>query len=289
MPTVGSRRLPGPLLVAGLLAAAVSTAARPEPSPGPVQLEQRTLDAFGRYIQLTEARNDEELRRGTPFLWVDMLAEPQRQAAYAELRVGQVKMERLETRDAGQPIRCPNGMIHHWVGVVFIPGATLQQTLGLLEDYDNHAVYYRPDVQRSKILEHHGNDFSVFLRFRRKKIITVVLNTEHEIHYFPIDATHAHSRSRTTRVAEVENHDRPEEHERPVGKDGGYLWRMNTYWRFLEQDGGTYVQCEVISLTRDIPAGLRWLIRPFVISIPRETLTATLNATRTALEHRSAR
>ncbi len=288
MARAGSRRLPRPLLVAGLLAAAISTAARPEPGPGPVQLEQRTLDAFARYIQLTEARNDEELRRGTAFLWVDELAEAQRQATYGELRAGQVKMERLETRDAGEPIRCPNGMIHHWVGVIFIPGATLPQTLALLEDYDNHAVYYRPDVQRSKILEHRGNDFRVFLRFRRKKIITVVLNTEHEIHYFPIDATHAHSRSRTTRVAEVENHDRPDEHERPVGNDGGYLWRMHTYWRFLEQDGGTYVQCEAVSLTRDIPAALRWLIGPFVTSIPRETLATTLNATRSALEHRSA-
>lgn len=277
------------LAAAGLLAVAVpSRAADPAPSPEPVQLKQRTLDAFDRYMRLTEARNADDLRRGTPFLWVDGLPEGQRQAAYAELRAGQVKMERPETREAGQPIPCPGGLVHHWVGVVFIPDATLPQTLHLLQDYDNHAVYYKPDVQRSKILERHSNDFKIFLRFRRKKIITVVLNTEHEVHYFPMDATHAHSRSRTTRIAEVENHDKPNEREKPVGDDGGYLWRMNTYWRFLEQDGGTYVQCEAISLTRDIPAGLGWLIGPFVTSIPRETLTATLNATRAALESKSA-
>jgi hypothetical protein len=277
------------LAAGGLLAATVSSrAADPAAGPEPVQLKQSTLDAFDRYMRLTEARNDEELRRGTPFLWVDGLPEVQRKAAYAELRAGQVKMARLETREAGRPVPCPGGLIHHWVGVVFIPGATLPQTLRLLQDYDNHAVYYKPDVQRSKILERQDNDFKVFLRFRRKKIITVVLNTEHEIHYFLIDATRAHSRSRTTRIAEVENHDKPDERENPVGDDGGYLWRMNTYWRFLEQDGGTYVQCEAISLTRDIPAGLGWLIRPFVTSIPRETLTATLNATRAALRRNSA-
>ena len=280
----------GVLLTAlGLCAATLSrTAAEPGPGPAPTQLKQPTSDAFDRYVRLTEARNDEELRRGAPFLWVDSLAEPQRQATYAELRSGQVRMERLETQESGKPIKCPDGLLHHWVGVIFIPGATLEQTLRLLQDYDNQAIYYKPDVQRAKILERRGNDFKVFLRFRRKKIITVVLNTEHEIHYFPIDATRAHSRSRTTRIAEVENHDKPDEREKPVGNDGGYLWRMDTYWRFVERDAGTYVQCEVISLTRDIPVALRWLIGPFVTSIPRETLAATLNATRAALERKPA-
>ncbi len=277
------------LAAAGLLSATLPvTAADPNPAPAPVQLKQQTLAAFERYLRLTEARDDKELRRGTPFLWVDSLPEPQRQAAYDELRGGQVRMERLETRENGQPIKCPNGIIHHWVGLVFIPGATLPQTLRLLQDYDNHSTYYKPDVQRSKILEHQGNDFKIFLRFRRKKIITVVLNTEHEVRYFPIDATHAHSRSRTTRIAEVEDHDTPGEREKPVGNDGGYLWRMDTYWRFLEQDGGTYVQCETLSLTRDIPVTLRWLISPFLTSIPRETLATTLNNTRNALAHKPA-
>jgi len=142
------------LAAAGLLSATVSlTAAEPDPAPAPVQLKQQTLDAFDRYVRLTEARLDEELRRGTPFLWVDSLPEPQRRAAYDELRGGQVKMERLETRENGQPVKCPNGIIHHWVALVFIPGATLPQTLRLLQDYDNHATYYKPEVQRSKILE----------------------------------------------------------------------------------------------------------------------------------------
>src|SRR5713226_4862434 len=269
------------LAAAGLLSATVSVTAA---DPNPVQLKQQTLDAFERYVRLTEARHEEELRRGTPFLWVDSLPEPQRRAAYDELRRGQVRMERLETRENGQPIKCPSGIIHHWVALVFIPGATLEQTLHLLQDYDNHATYYKPDVQRSKILEHQGDDFKIFLRFRRKKIITVVLNTEHEVRYFPIDATHAYSRSRTTRIAEVEDHDTPGEREKPVGSDAGYLWRMDTYWRFLEQDGGTYVQCENVSLTRDIPVTLLLLIIVFVTSIPRETLAATLNATRAAVE-----
>ena len=268
------------LAAATLFVAGVPRAAA---EPAPVELKQKTLDAFDLYIRLTEARVDDELRRGNRFLGVDALPEAKRQEAYAELHQGRVWIERLETRQNGLPIQCPKGLIHHWVGVVFIPGATLVETLRLVEDYDHHAVYYQPDVMRSKILDHHGNDFKVYLRFHRRKILSVVLDTEHEIRYFPVDATHAHSRSYSTHVAEVENHDKPDEHQKPVGNDGGYLWRINTYWRFLERDGGTYVQCESVSLTRDVPTGLGWLLAAFVTSIPRESLTFSLAATRTAL------
>jgi hypothetical protein len=89
------------------------------------------------------------------------------------------------------------------------------------------------------------------------------------------------------RIAEVENAGKNNEREKPPGEDGGYLWRMETWWRMDERDGGVYVQSEVVSLTRDIPAGLGWLIGPFVTSIPEETLTFTLEATRKAVISRA--
>ena len=102
---------------------------------------------------------------------------------------------------------------------------------------------------------------------------------------FPGDsATRAHSRSTAVRIAQVENAGSRDEREKPPGDDGGFLWRMETWWRMEERDGGTYVQSESVSLTRDIPAGLGWLIRPFVTSIPRESLTFTLEATRRGVQ-----
>jgi hypothetical protein len=116
-----------------------------------------------------------------------------------------------------------------------------------------------------------------------KKVITVVVNSEHEARFTRDGADRARSRIVSTRIAEVDDPDTREEREKPVGRDGGYLWRLNSYWRFLERDNGVYVECESVTLTRDIPSGFGWLVRPFVTSIPRESLTFTLETTRTRL------
>jgi hypothetical protein len=264
------------------LIADVAEAAAPEPT----ELRANTLAALDRYVKLTEARNEEELKRGTNLLWIDELPQPERAEAYRTLKRGEVKMKKLVVLDGGKPVACPGGIIHHWVGVVFIPGARLDDVLGMLEDYDKHSVYYAPDVERSKIASRNGDHFRVFLRFRRHKVITVVLDTEHDVDYFRDGPARAHSRSSAVRIAEVENPGKPDEHEKTPGNDGGFLWRMETWWRMEERDGGVYVQSEVVSLTRDIPTLLKWMIEPFVTSIPKETLTATLEATRKGVQMR---
>lgn len=256
--------------------------------PALPKLRVDTQEAFQRYVKLTEARNEEELKRGTDLLWVDGLPTEQRTEAYAALKRGEVRMQKLETLEKGKAIPFPGGMIHHWIGVSFIPGAKLEGVLRVLEDYDKHSVYYAPDVERSKIESREGDHFKVFLRFRRHKVITVVLNTEHEVQYFHDAPGRAHSRSSAVRIAEVENAGKSDEREKTPGDDGGFMWRMETWWRMEERDGGVYVQSEVASLTRDIPTGLGWMIGPFVNGIPKESLTFTLEATRRVVEKQAA-
>jgi hypothetical protein len=253
------------------------------------ELKAGTLRAFERYVELTDGRNEAELKHGTHLLWIDSLAEGQRAEAYAALKRGEVKLQKLETRDNGAVIPCPGGLIHHWTGVVFFPGAKLEEVLRTLEDYDRHSVYYSPDVERSKIESRNGDHFRVFLRFHRHKVITVVLNTEHEVDYFLDTRGKAHSRSSAVRIAQVENAGKSDEREKTVGDDDGFLWRMETWWRMEESDDGVYVQSEVASLTRNIPTGLGWMIGPFVTDIPKETLTFTLEATRTAVKNRRSK
>jgi len=271
-----------------LLMSALGLVPSTEGAPAAATLKPDTLAAFDAYVKLTDARNNEELRRGTNLLWIDGLLEGERAQAYDALKRGELKMQKLETRENGEKIQCPGGMIHHWVGTVFIPGAKLPAVVAALQDYDHHAQYYTPDVEQSKIESRDDDHFVLFLRFRRHKVITVVLNTRHDVRYFRDSAVREHSRSSAMRIAEVENAGKPTEREKPPGEDGGYLWRMETWWRMEERDGGVYLQSEVVSLTRDIPAGLGWLIGPFVTSIPKETLTFTLHATRRAVTSHSA-
>ena len=253
------------------------------PTSVAAELKQKTVEAFERYIRATEARMAEELRAGNSFLWVDRLPEPRRQPLYAQLGQGQIAIEHMEAREEGKPIKITDGMIHHWLGMIFIPGATLQQTLALVQDYDNHQNVYKPDVRRSKLLHREGNDFKIYLQLYKKTIRTVVLNAEFEVHYSPVDTAQFHSRSYSTRIAEVENFDEPDEREKPVGQDHGYLWRLYSYWRFQEKNGGVYVQLESIGLSRGVPLGLGWLINPLIKRIPRDALTHLLNSTRAAL------
>ena len=248
------------------------------------ELKPATVVAFERYVQATEARIEKELSRPETFLYVDGLPEPRRAEARAMLQRGEIFMERLETRDAsGREMQAPDALIHHWIGAVFVPGASLRQTLDLAEDYDHHQDIYKPEVVRSKLVQRNGNDFKVFYRLRKKKVLTMTYNTDHDVHYFPVDATHCYSRSYTTRIAEVENADQPTERGKPVGHDRGFLWRLYSYWRFEERDGGVYVECESISLTRDIPWIVSPIVKPFVTDIPRESLEMTMGSTRSAL------
>lgn len=268
------------LLVACGAAAMIS----PSPAAGAsaaADLQPATVAAFNRYVAASEAQ-----RAADPsFLVIDGdNAEARRKRD--SVRNGTFLIERLFTREAGREIEIPNGLVHHWVGVVFVPSGTVDQALALLQDYNRHAQIYAPNVAASRLLARDGDTFKVYLRFFMKKVLTVVVNSEHEARFTRDSPTQARSRIVSTRIAEVEHQGTPQEREKPVGRDGGYMWRLNSYWRLVERDGGVYIQCESISLSRGIPFGLAWMIGPFVTSIPRETLTFTLETTRKALQRK---
>jgi hypothetical protein len=253
------------------------------PAADPSTLNARMSEAFANYVRGTEARNNSELQRDSDLLWIDALPQAARKQAYAALAQGEVQLEQRGKSEAGGGIRCPDCLIHHWEGLIFIPGAKLDDVLRILEDYNHHAEYYAPDVVDSRIESRAGDHFRVFLRFRRKKVIAAVLNTEHDVHYFRDAASRAHSRSSATHIAEVENPGKANEREKPREDDSGFMWGMETWWRMQEKDKGVYVQSEVVSLTRSIPTGLGWMIGPFVTAVPKESLTFTLEATRKAV------
>jgi hypothetical protein len=267
-----------------LTAVAVLSWASITPAGGlDAELKPATTAAFDRYVRAAEARMEDEVRRADRFLYIDALAESDRHRIEQSIRQGEVVVEPLEARERGKSIDIPDGRVHHWIGIAFVPGVRVEEAVKLLQDYDRHAEIYQPAVQRSKILSRDGDRFHVFLRFYQKKVIAVTVNSEHDAEFVRVAADRIYSRIRSTKIAEVADAGTPSEHEKPVGQDGGFLWRLNTYWRFLERGDGTYIQCESITLTRDIPFGFGWLVKPFVTSIPRESLTFTMERTRHAL------
>jgi hypothetical protein len=249
-------------------------------APAPV-----TVAAFARYVQLTEARLDAERQHG-PFLWIDGLAEPRRSRELARVRGGEIVIERLETRAAGRPIGVGPAMVHHWAATVLIPGVTLERVVSVLQDYDRHARVFAPAVLRSQTRSRAGEAFVTFVRLNRKKVITVVLDTENEVRYSPVDAQRQEFRARTTSVREVDAVGTPQERILSEAEGRGYMWRLNTYGRLEARDGGVIVQFETVSLSRDIPFGLGWLIGPFVTSVPRESLVFTLDTLRRVVANR---
>jgi hypothetical protein len=241
-------------------------------------LAPATLSAFDQYAGRREGAIQGEVRDPSRFLFIDRWSEAQKQKAYADLRAGRVVV------DSGKRTDVKDGIIHHWTGAVFIPGANLQQTLRFVQDYNNVAKHYQPDLQSSRLLGRSGNTFRIQQRYHKKKVITVILDTEHEVRFLDgLPAGYAASIGHTTRISEVENPGTASEKRLPPGQGTGFLWKLNSYWRFAERDGGVYVQCETLSLTRDIPFGLAWAVGRFVNSVPRESLDFTLRRTRQSL------
>jgi hypothetical protein len=238
---------------------------------GAAELKPPTLAAFDQYIRQTEAR----LAASKTFLWADESPERTQRVRQGETVVAPF--------NAKPDIKVKDGLIHDWVGSVFIPGVTMAKVLAMVQDYNHHKDVYKPEVIDSKLLSRQGNDFLIYLRVLKKKVVTVVMNSEHEVKYSQVDAHAWRSVSRTTRVTEVENPGKKDERELPPDTGGGFLWRLDSFWRFEERDGGVWLECQAISLTRDVPMGLGWLIEPIIRNLPKESLENTLRLTRAAL------
>ena len=271
--TPGARRRDRPsrrLALAGVLAALAVTGVVA------AELKDETVAAWNRYIEATEQRIADELAAGDRFLVLDFADDPAeaRRAALA----GEVRVERMETRAAdGKRIRVPKGTIHHWRGSALIPDAELEDVLhGLIVAID--PVDLQDDVVESRVIERDGDRLHLYLRIRRRQLVTVEYNTEHQAVYTRHGPDAASSRTVALRIAELEDAGSPNEREKPIGRDRGFLWRLHTYWRYQQVPAGVIAECESVTLSRGIPRLLGWMVRPLVNRTAREVLTQTLTS-----------
>ena len=272
---VATAPLPLLVLVVSLLAGSAATL-------GAAELHEETIAAWDRYVAATERRIAVEIEDGDRFLILDFLPDAQR--ARAALRAGEPVIDRLETRDArGEEIDVPKGRIHHWRGAIFVPNADVDHVVDSLQ----HTIppeELQSDVVESRVLWREGNRLRTFLKLNRRSVVTMHYNTEHAVEYVRPGKGRAWSRSRSLRIAELEDFGSPEEREKPVGNDRGFLWRLNVYWRYEEVAGGVLMECEVVTLSRSIPLLMRWMVAPIVTREARAALVDMLQSMRTKLD-----
>jgi hypothetical protein len=234
-------------------------------------------------MALTEARISREVASGEKFLVRDFLPPDLAGRAEETISGGDVFVHQMETRnEEGREIDIPSGMVHHWYGTVFIPGATLQDVLRWEQDYPRHQDDF-DEVEASRLISREGDVFRIFLRLRRTKVITVHYNTEHLVVYSQHGPGRASSKSEATHIGELEDVGTPREREKPSDQDRGFLWRLKSYWRFKNEADGVIVECESVSLSRDIPRGVAWMVQSFLESVPKESLENALLPIRTHL------
>ncbi len=226
------------------------------------KLDPKTIAAFDEYV------NAAEPVLAKPAFRVDAIATER-----SRVLTGQIAIESL-LGNHGKSV--PGGLVHDWAGTVFIPNRTPAEVIAQLRDYEHHSSLF-PEVVNGKVLSANANSLKVFLRIRKKNVLTVNLNTEYDVNLKRSGDDHM-LWSHSTKVAEVDNADGPRERELPVGEDHGFLWRINAYWLARAMDGGTLVECRSISLSRDVPTGLGAIIRPFIRDLPRQSLDTMLTA-----------
>ncbi len=244
------------------------------------ELKPAAVTAWNAYVRATESRIRQELAQGRRFLASDFQSPQAAMADRAAISAGSIVVAKMESRDeAGSQIRVPGGMIHHWRGGVFIPGVGLDQVLARVENPSQDEIR-QEDVLQSSILDRGDGYLKLYLKLQRSKIVTVVYNTIHEVRYYRQHGNRAWSSSRTLKIAELFHPNSPEEREKPEGIDHGFLWRLNSYWRYEQVKGGVIVECESISLSRSIPTFLEFMIRPIIDRVARESMERTLASMR---------
>jgi hypothetical protein len=185
------------------------------------------------------------------------------------------------------PVSVTDGLVHDWVGDVFIPHVKVKDVLAPLRDFDRHAHIY-PDITRSRTLHKTPDEVQGYWRLERKSgVVTMALDVTDDVRYrSPAPGTwlcFAH----TPKVIQVDDAGTSREHALPAGEGYGFLWSLDAYWILQERDGGVLAECRTVSLSRGVPAAVAWMVKPFVTSQPKAALQQTLEATRTAVEHPS--
>lgn len=231
------------------------------------ELKKETRQAWNEYIQTANSQMVD--RTNGVFLWVDEAPDRSRSVQNGKILVSQISQQ--------NPKPVPYGLIHDWIGAAFIPDTRLEDVLSAARDYAHYKEFYKPNVIDSKSLGTAGGcDKYSMLLANPEVVASTALEGEYEACFHQLDEQRWYSIARTTRVQEVRRYGTPGAEERPSDQGSGYIWRIYSFTRFEQRDGGVYVELEVIVLSRDIPMALRWVVNPIVRRVSKNAMLTSL-------------
>ena len=244
-----------------------------------VEWKPETLAAWEQYIGTVDRRLKATSAANDPFLWIDEVPGRAERVQRGEVLVSQIRTDATKV---------PHGLIHDWVGGMFVANATIEQALAVARNYERYPEWYGPTVNQASLLGRSGDEDRFKVRYVRTALfVTVVLDAEYETRYYQLDSTRWYSISRSLRIQETHDYGRANERLIPADDGSGYLSRIYSLSRYEQRDNGVYIEQENIALSRGIPASLRWMIEPVVRRLSRDLLTKTLQQTRAAVRPRS--
>lgn len=220
-------------------------------------LQPRTAQAFEKYA--------EEATR-------DFLARARKAAAGAR-RCDGVIAARAGNGDG--ILNVPSGLVHHWLGLMFVRGAQLKQADGVARDYPSYSKVYK-SVLSSKVLDQKGNTYRVEIRLKEDAGLTAVLDVRSAVDYRAQGDGSITAISRSEEIREVDDYGQANESKKPVGRDSGYLWRAHTFTHFVQEKDGVLIVMETLGLSRRYPFGLGWFLEPIARRIGRKSVEESL-------------
>ncbi|HLH37587.1 MAG TPA: hypothetical protein VKX39_00445 [Bryobacteraceae bacterium] len=235
-------------------------------------LRTETLSAWDEYIQAANASMLERLRPDRSFLWIEEHPHLAQQLHSGNLVIA-------PAGDAN-PKHVPSGLIHHWIGAIFLPNARISDVLSVVRDYDHYRDYYPSAVLASKCLGQNGADdrFSLLL-ISKMALAKTAIASQDQATFYELDPRRWYSTSSSTRIQEIDDYGGPDQHLLPPDQGHGYIWRLYGIARYEQRDGGVYLEMEAMALSRDIPAPVRWFVDPLVRRLARDSISTTLRRT----------
>jgi hypothetical protein len=268
--------------------AAILILLRFHPSIGaaPLTLKPETKAAWDDYLQAAVAAMQARLQPGAHFLWLD--DEPDRAG---DVRAAvRTKGPYIAPISRDIPKKVPHGLIHDWIGVGFVPNATIQDILQVVRNFDHYKDVYRPGVIDSMSRGTDGTKDLFFMRLANKSVVAkTALDAEGEVSYIRVDDQHWYGISNTTRIVELDKFGTPEQRTLPEDTGTGLIWRLSSITRLEERDGGVYAELEALALSRDIPAAFRLFVTPIVRRVSKDSLATSLHQTKVAIDANKAR